>query len=144
MKIGSSRCDTSQQHKAFCPLPITSEIMYNGPIQKALGDRRMERLTFKDNSDSAQRLEEIMYSYQGWSGGTVMSDMRSLSLLLFLLEQGEIVITEHIFPFDSNIRDDNETMAVYSALASQTRWKQFAHTEVEGIRMNALKQMRQR
>lgn len=103
----------------------------------------MERLTFTDNSDSAQRLEKIMYSYQGWGSSTVMTDMRSLSLLLFLLERGEIVITEHIFPFDDNIRDDDEIVAVYSALALQTRWKQTAHTEVEGIRMNALKQMRQ-
>ena len=104
----------------------------------------MERLTFQDNFDSAQRLEEIMYSYQGWSSGTVMTDMRSLSLLLFLLERGEIVITEHVFPFDANVRDDDEIVAVYRALVPQTRWKQFAHTEVEGIRMNALKQMRQR
>ena len=103
----------------------------------------MERLTFQDNFDSAQRLEEIMYSYQGWSSGTVMTDMRSLSLLLFLLERGEIVITEHVFPFDANVRDDDEIVAVYRALVPQTRWKQFAHTEVEGIRMNALKQMRQ-
>ena len=57
----------------------------------------MERLTFKNNFDSAQRLDEIMYSYQGWGGGTVMTDMQSLSLLLFLLEQGEIVVTEHVF-----------------------------------------------
>lgn len=103
----------------------------------------MERLTFNNNYDSAQRLEGIMYSYQGWDSGTVMTDMRSLSLLLFLLERGEIVITEHVFPFDNNIRDDDEIVAVYSALAPQTRWKQSIHTEMAGIRMNALKQMRQ-
>lgn len=33
-------------------------------------------------------------------------------------------------------------MAVYSELARETRWKQFAHTEIERIRINALRKMR--
>ena len=103
----------------------------------------MERLTFTDDPDSAHRLDEIMYSYQGWDSGTVMADMRSLSLLLFLLERGEIVITEHVFPFDYEIRNDDEALALYSALAPKTRWKQSIHTEAAGVRINALKQMRQ-
>ena len=103
----------------------------------------MERLTFKNNFDSAQRLDEIMYSYQGWGGGTVMTDMQSLSLLLFLLERGEIVVTEHVFPFENSIRDDDEIMSIYGGLASQTRWKQSLYTEMAGIRANAIRQMRQ-
>ena len=34
-------------------------------------------------------------------------------------------------------------MEVYSELVRETRWKRFAHTEIERIRINALRQMRQ-
>lgn len=103
----------------------------------------MEQLVFSDDMDSIHRLDEIMYSYQGRNQGTVMGDDRSLTVLLFLLKQGEIVVTEHTYPYDHSIRDDPEMMAVYDVLASQTRWRRFEYTEVEGIRINALKQMRQ-
>lgn len=103
----------------------------------------MERLTFANDPDSAHRLDEIMYSYQGWDSGTVMADTRSLSLMLFLLEREEIVITEHVFPYDYEIRNDKNALALYSALAPKTRWKQSIHTEAAGVRINALKQMRQ-
>ena len=103
----------------------------------------MERLTFTNDPDSAHRLDEIMYSYQGWDSGTVMADTQSLSLLLFLLERREIVITEHVFPYDHEIRNDKDALALYSALAPKTRWKQSTHTEAAGVRINALKQMRQ-
>lgn len=103
----------------------------------------MERLIFADNLDSVHRLDEIMYSYQGRDQGSVAGDDQSLTVLLFLLRHGEVVVTEHTYPYDYSIRDDTEMMTVYNTLATQTRWRQFQHTEVEGVRVNALKQMRQ-
>ena len=101
----------------------------------------MERLIFTNDLDSIHRLDQIMYSYQGRSQGSVLEDERTLNILLFLLEHGEIVITEYIYPHDYSIHENAEMMEVYCALVPQTRWKQFEHTEIEGVRINALKQM---
>jgi len=103
----------------------------------------MERLIFADNLDSIHRLDEIMYSYQGWDRGSVLGDDRSLTVLLFLLRHGAVLVTEHTYSYNYSIRDDAEMMTAYDALAAQTRWRRFQYTEVESIRVNALKQMRQ-
>ena len=104
----------------------------------------MERLAFANDLDSIHRLDEIMYSYQRRHQGSVLGDDRTLDIFLFLLEHGEIVVTEHIYPHDYSIRENAEMMAVYNALAPQTRWKRFEYTEIESIRINALKQMLQK
>ena len=85
-----------------------------------------------------------MYSYQGRHQGSVLGDNRTLDIFLFLLEHGDIVVTEYIYPHDYSICENAEMMAVYNALAPQTRWKRFEYTEIEGIRINALKQMLQK
>ena len=56
----------------------------------------MERLAFANDLDSIHRLDQIMYSYQGRHRGSVLGDDRTLDIFLFLLEHGEIVVTEHI------------------------------------------------
>ena len=101
----------------------------------------MERLVFANDLNSIHRLDEIMYSYQGRSRGSVLVDERTLNVFLFLLEHGEIVVTEYIYPHDYSIHENAEMTAVYHALVPQTRWKQNEYTEIEGIRINALKQM---
>ncbi len=102
----------------------------------------MGQVVYLNKFDSAEELDRIMYSYRGRRGGTVMVDRRGLTVLLSMVVQGEVTITEHTYPYDSDIRDDAEMMAVYNALAPRTRWKQFERTEIEEIRVNALWEMR--
>lgn len=100
-------------------------------------------LIFSNNFESAKRLDEIMNSYSGRNQGSVMADEFSLTVMLFLLEHQKITITEFTYPFDSSIQSDQEMIEVYSKLARETRWRQFEHTAIERIRINALQQMRQ-
>lgn len=100
-------------------------------------------LRFSNDLESAKRLDEMMNSYSGRDCGSVMADEDSLAVVLFLLEHGEITVTEHAYPYDRNIRNNREMMAVYTELARQTRWKRGGHTEIESIRVNALRQTQQ-
>lgn len=100
-------------------------------------------LNFSSDLDSAKRLDEIMNSYSGRDRGSILADEHSMEVTLFLLEHGKITVTEHTYSYDQDIQSDSEMMEVYSELARETRWKQFAHTEIERIRINALRQMRQ-
>lgn len=100
-------------------------------------------LNFSSDFDSAKRLDEIMNSYSGRDRGSILADEHSMVVTLFLLEHGKITVTEHTYSYDQDIQSDSEMMEVYSELARETRWKQFAHTEIERIRINALRQMRQ-
>lgn len=100
-------------------------------------------LKFSNDLDSAKRLDEIMNSYSGRDRGSILADEHSLAVALVLLEHGKITVAEHVYPYDQDIRGDSEMMEVYSELARETRWKRFAHTEIERIRINALRQMRQ-
>ncbi len=100
-------------------------------------------LTFKDDLASAKRLDEIMNSHPGRDQGSIMADELSLAVMLFLLAHRKITVTEYAYPFDRDIQDDREMMEVYSELARQTRWRRFERTEIERIRVNALRQMRQ-
>ena len=100
-------------------------------------------LKFSSDLDSAKRLDEIMNSYSGRDRGSILADEHSMVVTLFLLEHGKITVTEHTYSYDQDIQSDSEMMEVYSELARETRWKRFAHTEIERIRINALRQMRQ-
>ena len=100
-------------------------------------------LKFSNDLDSAKRLDEIMNSYSGRDRGSILTDEHSLAVVLVLLEHGKITVTEHTYSYDQDIQSDSEMMEVYSELARETRWKRFAHTEIERIRINALCQMRQ-
>ena len=100
-------------------------------------------LKFSNDLDSAKRLDEIMNSYSGRDRGSILTDEHSLAVTLVLLEHGRIIVTEHTYPYDQDIRGDSEMMEVYSELARETHWKRLSHTEIERIRINALRQMRQ-
>ena len=103
----------------------------------------MGQLIHLNKFDSAADLDKIMFSYRGRSHSSVMIDQRGLTVLLSMLVQGEVVISEHTYPYDANIREDEEMLAVYHALALRTRWKTHTHTKIEEIRINALKEMRE-
>ena len=100
-------------------------------------------LKFANDLNSAKRLDEIMNSYPGRDCGSVLADERSLTVVLTLLEYGKISVTECTYPYDHDIHGDSGMMDIYAELARETRWKRFGHTEIEGIRINALRQMRQ-
>ena len=100
-------------------------------------------LKFSNDLDSAKRLDEIMNSYSGRDRGSILTDEHSLAVTLVLLEHGRIIVTEHVYPYDQDIRGDSEMMEVYSELAREIHWKRLSHTEIERIRINALRQMRQ-
>ena len=100
-------------------------------------------LKFSNDLDSANRLDEIMNSHPGRDCGSVLADERSLTVMLTLLEYGKISVTEYTYPYDHDIHSDSGMMDIYAELARETRWKRFSHTEIEGIRINALRQMRQ-
>ncbi len=100
-------------------------------------------LTFTDDIASAERLDEIMNSYPGRDQGSIMADELSLTVMLFLLAHRMISVTEYTYSFDRDIQDDSGMMEVYSKLARETRWRRFQRTEIERIRVNALRQMRQ-
>ena len=100
-------------------------------------------LKFSNDLDSAKRLDEIMNSYSGRDRGSILTDEHSLAVTLVLLEHGRIIVTEHVYPYDRDIQSDSEMMEVYSELARETHWKRLSHTEIERIRINALRQMRQ-
>ena len=98
-------------------------------------------LKFSNDLDSAKRLDEIMNSYSGRDRGSILTDEHSLAVTLVLLEHGRIIVTEHTYPYDQDFRGDSEMMEVYSELAREIHWKRLSHTEIERIRINALRQM---
>ena len=98
-------------------------------------------LNFPNTVESIDRLDEIMNSYPGRDRGSVMADEHSLVMMLTLLEHGKITVTEHSYSYDLDIRSDNGAMDVYRELARKTRWKRSGYTEIERMRINALRQM---
>ena len=72
-----------------------------------------------------------------------MNDQRSLTVLLTMLTQDELAITEHAYPYNADIYADKELVSLYDTLARKTRWKQFERTAIGVVRINALRQMRE-
>lgn len=98
-------------------------------------------LNFPNTVESIDRLDEIMNSYPGRDCSTIMADEHSLVVMLALLAHGNITVTEHSYAFDPDIRSDSGMMEIYRELARETRWRQSEYTEIERIRINALRQM---
>lgn len=68
----------------------------------------MGQVIYLNKFDSAEELDKIMFSYRRSRYDTVMIDRRGLTVLLSMLVQGAVTITEHTYPYDSSIRDDEE------------------------------------
>ena len=66
--------------------------------------------------------------------------MNSLALFARLLVDGLIKAQPYYYGYDAEINNDEEAVAIYRELAPQTRWRAGRHTQIEPIRMNALKQ----
>lgn len=86
------------------------------------------------------RLEDILCSYQGRGHQSVYVDMDSLALLVSLIAYGQIKVEPYSYDYDADIEKDETAVGIYRELAPQTRWRTGCHTQIEQIRMNALKQ----
>ncbi len=85
-------------------------------------------------------LEEILCSYQGRGHQSVYVDLDSLTLLASLFVYGQIKAEKYQYEYDDDIYKDEVAVKIYRELAPQTRWRVGCHTQIEPIRMNALKQ----
>lgn len=86
------------------------------------------------------RLEDILCSYQGRGHQSVYVDMDSLALLVSLIVYGQIKVELYSYDYDADIEKDEKAVGIYRELAPQTRWRTGCHTQIEQIRMNALKE----
>ena len=85
-------------------------------------------------------LEDILCSYQGRGHLSVYTDMDSLALFASLVAYGQIQVENYKYDYDDDIREDGEAVRIYQELAPQTRWRVGQRTQIEAVRMNALKQ----
>lgn len=85
-------------------------------------------------------LEDILCSYQGRGHQSVYVDLDSLALFTSLIAYRQIQVENYRYDYDDNIREDEEARRIYRELTPQTRWRVGQHTQIEAIRMNALKQ----
>ncbi len=85
-------------------------------------------------------LEDILCSYQGRGHLSAYTDLDSLALFTSLVAYGQIQVENYQYDFDDDIREDREAVRIYQELAPQTRWRVGQRTQIEAIRMNALKQ----
>ena len=85
-------------------------------------------------------LEDILCSYQGRGHLSVYVDLDSLALFTSLIAYGQIQVENYRYDYDNNIHEDEEAERIYRELAPQTRWRVGQGTQIEPIRMNALKQ----
>ena len=86
-------------------------------------------------------LEDILCSYQGRGHQSVYVDLDSLALFTSLIAYGQIQVENYRYDYDDNIHEDEEAERIYRELAPQTRWRVGQGTQIEPIRMNALKQL---
>ena len=86
-------------------------------------------------------LEDILCSYQGRGHLSVYTDLDSLALFASLVAYGQIQVENYQYDYDDDIREDGEAVQIYQELAPQTRWCVGQRTQIEAIRMNALKQL---
>ncbi len=85
-------------------------------------------------------LEDILCSYQGRGHQSVYVDLDSLALFTSLIAYRQIQVENYRYDYDDNIREGEEARRIYRELTPQTRWRVGQHTQIEAIRMNALKQ----
>ncbi|MEY8335479.1 hypothetical protein AALB53_20640 [Lachnospiraceae bacterium 47-T17] len=86
-------------------------------------------------------LEDILCSYQGRGHLSVYVDLDSLALFTSLIAYGQIQVENYRYDYDGNIHEDEEAERIYRELVPQTRWRVGQGTQIELIRMNALKQL---
>ena len=85
-------------------------------------------------------LEGILCSYQGRGYQSAYTDLDSFAFLANLFISEKMNVEKYQYEYDSAIRKDEEAVRIYEELAPQTRWRLGCYTQIETVRMNALKQ----
>lgn len=85
------------------------------------------------------RLDEILCSYQGRGHQTVYIDLDSLALFSGLIIYGHVKAENYKYKYDPAIDRDETAVSIYRKLAPQTRWRVGCHTQIEQVRLNALR-----
>lgn len=86
-------------------------------------------------------LEEILCSYQGRGHQSAYIDVDALALLASFFVYRQMKAEKYQYEYDEDIYEDEEAVKIYRELAPQTRWRVGNRTQIEPIRMNALKQL---
>ena len=87
-----------------------------------------------------ERLDEILCSYQGRGHQTVYIDLDSLALFSSLILYGQVRAENYEYEYDPAIDRDGAAVSIYRKLAPQTRWRVGRHTQIEPVRLHALRQ----
>lgn len=95
---------------------------------------------FAEAKEIMDQLNEILCSYQGWGHQSIYRDVNALVVFVDLLIKGEVRMQKYFYEFDPDIYEDEQAVSLYRELAPQTRWRVGRHTQIEPVRMNALKQ----
>ncbi len=112
-----------------------------------------DNLTYLDftGDNAISLIESIMNGYPGRGNGYFYIDQRSRDIVYFLLHKSIIKVSRHSYVFDHSLRGDTLYMqspsdpvntavnAIYHRLARESRWRTHANTEIERIRLNAIK-----
>ena len=88
----------------------------------------------------ADKLNSILCSYQGRGHQSIYIDIDSLALFVGLMLRGEIKLQSYQYNYEADIYEDEVAVDIYEKLAPQTSWRRNSRTQIEPIRMNALKQ----
>lgn len=88
-------------------------------------------------------LEKMLTSYNSYGGGMFYSDKDALLTLIGMVVRKDIILTKELHPYDMDIYDNPEAVAIYRDLEPHTRWKRFQNTDISRHRMNALWQLRE-
>lgn len=86
-------------------------------------------------------LEDILCCYQGREHQSVYVDLDSLALFTSLIAYRQMQVENYRYDYNDNIHEDEKAVRIYKELAPQTRWRVGQRTQIEAIRMNALKQL---
>lgn len=86
------------------------------------------------------RLGEILCSYHGRGRQSVYIDLDSLALFTSLIVYGQIKVENYKYDYNDDIYGDETAVSIYRKLVPQTRWRVGCNTQIEQVRMNALRQ----
>lgn len=101
--------------------------------------RKMEK-KYEIMQKAMDALEEILCSYPGRGHKSAYTDIDSLAFLARLVAGSQIYVENYSYDYDDEIHNDETAVRIYRQFAPQTRWRTGCHTQIERIRMNALKQ----
>lgn len=86
-------------------------------------------------------MESIMNGYPSRGNGYFYIDRRPLDIVHFLLHKGIIRVSRHSYVFDNSLLQDEAIKDTYLRLSRGTRWRILEHTDIERVRLNAIKLM---